>query len=121
MTVGARIVLRATVTDDADGETVIAETVSATIADVVGVSGKRETVGLTAAFTSLSPPTGAAAVMIRVISGAVTLTLKGPTGDTGVVLQSGTLGTIPVLLPLGTTPSIGILSDGVATVEVIWL
>jgi hypothetical protein len=121
MTIAARVLLRATVTDDADGEVVMAETIAASIADVVGTAGKRETVALTAAFTALSPPTGSAAVMIRVVSGAVTITLKGVTGDTGVVLQSGTLTTIPLLLPLGTTPSIGLLSSGTAVVECIWL
>lgn len=92
-----------------------------TIADVLGTNGKREDVALTAAFTALSPPTGAVCVMIKLVSGAVTLTLKGVTGDTGIKLQSGTLSTIPICLPLGTTPSIGILSDGVGVVEVLWL
>ena len=76
---------------------------SSTVSDVVGNTGKRETVALTAAFTALSPPTGAAVVVIRVISGAVTLTLKGPTGDTGIVLQSAALTTPPIVLPLGTS------------------
>lgn len=121
MTTGARILARVVVTDDADGQVVMAEDIAATISNVVGHSGKRETVSLTASFNALSPPSGSAALFLHRVSGNVTLTLKGVTGDTGIVLQSGTLGTIPMLIPLGTSPSIGILSDGSATVECIWL
>ncbi len=92
-----------------------------TISDVVGTNGKREDVALTAAFTALSPPTGASAVLIKVVSGAVTLTLKGVTGDTGIKMQSAALTTIPICIPLGSSPSIGVLSDGTAVLEVLWL
>lgn len=91
------------------------------VSDVVGASGKLETVTLSAAFTALTVPTGASWVAMRIVTGAVTITLKGVTGDTGIVLQSGTLGTLPLCLPLGTTPSIGLLSDGAATVDVLWV
>lgn len=121
MTIAARVSLRCTVTDDADGEVVMAETIAATVADVVGVAGKRETVTLSSGFTALSPPTGATLAIVRLTAGAVTATLKGSTGDTGIVLQSGTLTTVPVLVPLGTSPSIGITTNGSATCEVIWL
>ncbi len=95
--------------------------VAPSIADVVGINGTRETITLSAAFTALTVPTGAAAVMMQVVTGAVTLTLKGVTGDTGIKLQSAALTTIPICLPLGTTPSIGILSDGAATVDILWM
>ncbi len=95
--------------------------VAPTIADVLGTNGQRQDVALTAAFTALTVPTGAVAVLIKLVSGAVTLTLKGVTGDTGIKLQSGTLSTIPICLPLGATPSIGILSDGAGVVEVLFL
>ncbi len=119
MTTTASVVVSAIVNDgDRDTQEFYS---SPTIADVVGINGKRETITLTAAFTALSPPTGAAAVVMKVTTGAVTLTLKGVTGDTGIVLQSAALTTIPICLPLGTTPSIGILSDGSCTVDVLWL
>jgi len=82
--------------------------------------GKVETYALTAAFQALTVPTGSQGVLIRLVSGAVTLTLKGVTGDTGIVLQSGTLSTVPIMVPLGTSPSIGILSSGTGVVECVW-
>lgn len=86
---------------------------------------KTERVTLTASvFTALSPPTGAKAVVIFVGS-ATSLTLKGVTGDgTGIVVAptSAPIG-LPVMLPLGATPSIGIL-NGVASDQIVtvrWL
>lgn len=114
-TVAASIVM-----NDGTKNTVV-EQIVASIADVVAENGKLELVSLAAAtFQALSPPTGSAGVLMKLISGAVTITLKGVTGDTGIVLQSGTLSTVGVLLPLGTTPSIGLLASGTATVQCIW-
>jgi hypothetical protein len=89
-----------------------------------GTNGKRETVTLAAsAFTALSPPSGAKAVVL-ILGTATGLTLKGVTGDTGIVLvpSSNPLG-FDAILPLGTSPSIGITSSNTAsqTIEVIWL
>jgi hypothetical protein len=89
-----------------------------------GTNGKRETVTLTAsAFTALSPPSGAKAVAL-ILGTATGLTLKGVTGDTGVALVPSTnpLG-IDAILPLGTTPSLGITSSNTSsqTIEVLWL
>lgn len=89
-----------------------------------GTNGTRQTVTLTAsAFTALSPPTGAKAVVL-ILGTATGLTLKGVTGDTGVALvpASNPLG-IDAVLPLGTTPSIGITSSNTSsqTIEVWWL
>lgn len=119
MATTADIVLRCIVNDGT--RNVVNFVDEGAVADVVGVSGKMETVTLSAAFTALSPPTGAVWVAMRVVSGAVTLTLKGVTGDTGIVLQSAALGTLPLCLPLGTSPSIGILSDGAATIDCLWV
>lgn len=119
MATTADIVLRCIVNDGA--RNVINWCDEGAISDVVTTSGKLESVTLSAAFSALTVPTGAVWVAIRVVSGAVTLTLKGVTGDTGIVLQSGTLGTLPLCLPLGTTPSIGLLSDGTAVCEVLWV
>lgn len=74
-------------------------------------------------FTALTVPTGAKAVLLD-LGQAVSLTLKGLTGDTGIVLCAATapLG-VPVVLPLGTAPSIGIL-NGLGSTQVIqalWL
>lgn len=84
-------------------------------------NGKLEQVTLSNGFTALSPPTSAVAVIINPVSGSFTFTLKGVTGDTGIVLAtSATLG-LPIVLPLGTSPSIGLTCTGAAVVEVLWL
>lgn len=73
------------------------------------------------AFTSLSPPSGARAVLIVVDSDA-SLVLKGVSGDTGVALtpSTGTIG-LDVLMPVS-SPSIGILNSGsTVVVPVLWL
>jgi hypothetical protein len=86
---------------------------------------KRETVTLTgSAFTALSPPSAAVAVAIFFPTTAKNLTLKGVTGDTGVkiVPLTNPIG-LPLVMPLGASPSIGILNnDSTAVdVEVQWL
>ena len=74
-------------------------------------------------FNALSPPSGSKALII-LLGTATSLTLKGITSDTGVALTpaSGPLG-IDVIIPLGTSPSIGILNGlgSAQTVECIWL
>lgn len=120
MTVSAAILARIITTDSANAAKRRELEHEGAIADVVGESGKRETVTLSAAFTALSPPTGAVAVAIRWISGTGNITLKGVTGDTGVDL--GVLdGDSPVIILPLSSPSIGLLSDASGTVEVLWL
>ena len=89
-----------------------------------GVNGKREQITLTAsAFTALSPPTSAKAVML-ILGTAINLTLKGVTGDTGTKLVPATLPLgFDAIIPLGASPSIGITSAHTSdqTIEVIWL
>lgn len=75
-------------------------------------------------FTTITVPAGAKSVEIRVGS-AVSLTLKGVTGDTGVKIAPATNPTgVPVIMPLDptVTPSLGILNGSAAsqTVEVIF-
>lgn len=89
------------------------------IADVVGQSGKLETVTLLAAFNALSPPTGATLALIRWVSGTGTWTLKGVTGDTGIALGTPSATTAPVLVPL-LSASIGILASAGGSCEVLW-
>lgn len=85
--------------------------------------GLREIVTLAAAsFTALSPPTGAKAVFILPDEDAVSLTLKGLTGDTGTTLAPASN---PINGPsfffLGASPSVGITNAGAATSAlVIW-
>ena len=86
--------------------------------------GKREAVSLvgSSTFTALSPPSGAKAVMIFVESN-VSLTLKGVTGDGGIAItpSSNVVG-VPVVLPLGSSPTLGILNAGsTVVIQVIWL
>lgn len=69
-------------------------------------------------FQNLSPPSGATAVLIIPASGnAQTLTLKGVTGDTGVLLNK----TQPTVVALDTSPSIGVTTGGSATFTVVWM
>lgn len=73
------------------------------------------------AFTALSPPTGAVAVLIEPDTNA-SLTLKGVTGDTGIAItpSSNVIG-IPLLIPLGSSPSIGIYNGGsTCSIRVTW-
>lgn len=89
------------------------------------VAGKLETVTLTqSAFTALSPPTGARAVALMIPTTAISLTLKGITGDTGVKIAptSNCVG-IDALIPLGTSPSIGIANGDTSdlVIQVLWM
>jgi hypothetical protein len=113
----ATIIQRATANDGTrDVQVSVKES---TISDVVGESGKRESVSLSAAFNALSPPTGATFVMIRWVSGTAALTLKGVTGDTGVALGTLSATTPAVMLPLSSA-SIGLLASATGVVEVTW-
>jgi len=87
-------------------------------------NGQRQPISLTAsAFTSITVPSGVNAVML-VLGAAFNLVLKGITGDTGINLVPTTnpLG-IDVFLPLGASPSLGILNNHTSaqTIEVIFL
>ena len=88
-------------------------------------NGKQETVTLTgSAFTALTVPTGSKAVLIFPADGAVSLTLKGVTGDgTGISIVPASVPINgPLFLTLGTTPSIGILNGGAtSSAEILWL
>lgn len=90
-----------------------------------GTTGKRETVSIAAsAFTALSPPTSSKAVAL-ILNGATGLTLKGVTGDgTGITLTpSSNPISMDCFIPLGSSPSIGLLSANasIQTIEVIWM
>lgn len=89
---------------------------------------KREVLSLTGSgFTALTVPTGASLAIINpVVQGvqAAGVTLKGVTGDTGIAAVPSSLPiTAPIMVPLGTTPSIGLAnaSASAQSVEVIWL
>lgn len=118
------------VVEDSDGEELSRQDVESDVAIATAlVDGKREPVAIPAAgFTALTMPSGARGVIIRLVSGMgdCLLTLKGPTGDTGIVLKlaaTTTLPSLPIVVPLASTSVIGIASaTGVAAgvVEVTW-
>ncbi len=91
--------------------------------DANSLGVKREKISLTgSAFTALTVPTGAKSVEIRVGS-AISLTLKGVTGDTGITIAPASNPiSAPVFLPLGASPSVGILNGSASaqTIETIW-
>lgn len=105
---------------DADGDEVSRDEWSATISDVAGANGYRETKSLSAAFNALTVPTGARFVEIGWVSGTGSLTLKGVTGDTGVALGVLTASSPRLRLPIS-SPSIGILASATGSVEILWL
>jgi hypothetical protein len=92
-------------------------------------NGKRESISLAgSAFTALSPPTNASCLIIPFDKApndsVVSLTLKSITGDNGIPIVPATnLKKIPLVLPLGATPSIGILngSASVQVIEILWI
>ena len=87
--------------------------------------GKREIVSLPgSAFTALTVPSGAKAVLIVLEAAAVSLTLKGLTADTGTTIAPASNPINgPTFLFLGATPSIGILNGSATTrtALVVWL
>lgn len=86
--------------------------------------GQRQDVVLTgSAFTALTVPSNASLLVMVLPNTAASLTLKGITGDTGTVIvpASGFKG-FPLLLPLGSAPSIGIANGGASvTATLYWL
>lgn len=85
---------------------------------------KQEVVSLTgSAFTALSPPSGAKAVILETGT-TPSLILKGVTGDSASITltpSSNVLGGDHFLW-LGTSPVLGLLNNGsTASITVIWL
>lgn len=120
MTSSGQISVVATVTD-AGGTNQERMDLLGTLSAVFAANGQRQPITLTTGFNAITVPTGAQAVVISVRSGAVTLQLKGNTSDIGVALQASTLTTVPLVLPLGTTPTLGITAGGAATLDILWL
>lgn len=109
---------------DPDGNTIPYPPTSTRFAAGAGDRGDIRKVSLTgSAFTALTVPSGSKAVVIYLPATAVSLTLKGITGDSGIAITpaSNALG-LPVVLPLGSSPSIGITNGGgTVSVDVLFL
>lgn len=119
MTTTALVSVSVTINDGT--KNTVVEQVIATISDVVGDSGKRETVSLSAAFNALSPPTGATGVFLKWVSGTGTWHLKNVTGDaTGIALGTPSATTPAIFLPLSSA-GLGILASGSGSLEAIWV
>lgn len=126
MAASATVLVRATVADD-DGVEADRIERRTPIADVVGVSGKRETITLANGDNTLTVPTGARALILLPADDSRTIKLKGNAGDTGVTLFT-TGGTrtdddvVPAVIPIGSTPSSVILnSSGALTLDALWV
>lgn len=87
-------------------------------ADNSSSPGMIETKALASGFNSITVPTGAKSVtIIPPSANAITLTLKGVTGDTGVKLHL----TDPTVIALATAQAtIGITTSGTVTVRLVW-
>jgi hypothetical protein len=84
--------------------------------------GTRITVSIAAAtFGSITVPTSAKLVMIFLPADAESLYLKSLTGDsTGIALTpASAVAGLPVILPLGASPTLGILNSGDATINFV--
>lgn len=94
-------------------------TKSVDVTITAGASAPDETDQLTInGFQALTVPTGATAVLIIPPSANTNaLTLKGVSGDTGILISK----TQPTLVTLGTAPSIGILTAASTTINFVWL
>lgn len=114
----SKVEVRASITDETSNNT------DSSMITKYFANGARQvqTVSCTAsAFTNISVPSGAKAVLIDVGT-STDLALKGVTADTGISLDS----TCPVLLPISDDPAtttLGILnrSGSAKTVKVFWL
>ncbi len=100
-----------TVTDNSGSVMVISQDVTYNLGTGNAADDREYTIS-NAVFQALTVPTGAKAVRIQV-GAAVSLTLKGVTGDTGITIAPASAPAgIDITLPLGATPSIGILNGG---------
>jgi hypothetical protein len=117
MTALADVLVRLDVLDD----DVLVEHLESFVESITSTILERKRHTLSNGFTAITVPTGAKGVIMVPISGAFTHTLKGITGDTGVVLgAASTLPIIPIVLPLGTTPSLGLACTGAAVVLIVF-
>ena len=86
----------------------------------VAPNGKREPVALAMGNNALSVPTGAKGLVIVPLTGAVTWKLKGDNADVGIIIATTALPLTPILVPLGTTPTIVLNVSDAATAELLW-
>lgn len=89
-----------------------------------GTNGLRQSVTLAAGFNALTVPSGAK-LLVLLLGSAVSLTLKGITGDSASVTlapASSPIG-LDAWIPLGASPVVGILNGSASsqTIETIWL
>lgn len=109
---------------DATGPVIERDLLPVRFAPGAGKSGLMETVTLTgSSFTAIAVPAGAKAALFEFDTTDVNMVLKGVTGDTGITISPATnpVG-CPMLLPLGASPSLGILNNGpTVTVNVTFL
>lgn len=68
-------------------------------------------IALASGFNSIAVPTGATQVMIQLpVGNATSVTLKGPTGDTGIALAPG--GSVTLLPIASSVTTIGLTAGG---------
>lgn len=115
----ARVLVRVDVVDANETNQLHAESFVDNIAALVP-NGQRQLLTLANGHTSLAVPAGANGVLLIPVSGAFTYTLKGANGDTGVVLATTAVPLVPVLLPLGTAPTIVVDCTGAGTLDVVF-
>lgn len=118
MALAVRLLTRFVVYDTAEETTADRRDIESTMSAPIL---KIEPISLTSGFNAFTVPTGATHVIIEPLTGAVTWTLKGVTGDTGIALAAAaTLPTRPTALSLGSAPALGITTNGNATARLYW-
>lgn len=120
MTISTALLCRLIVTDTLQNGDEVRRDIASTISS--GIL-KVEQITLAGGFNALSPPSGAKYLVVEFISAGDALTLKGPTGDTGIVLTTSAVNpTAPLCVPLASGSALGFAqSDGGSVLKLYWL
>lgn len=108
------------IVQDATGILLDRDLLPVTFTPGAGIAGQMQAVTLPGnTFTALTIPTGAKLLLMETLSTAVSLVLKGVTGDGGINLTpAANFPGIPQLFSLGATPSVGLLNNSATSVTV---
>lgn len=82
------------------------------------LTAREQVVDLASGANTITVPTGAVAMIMALPSGnTVAVTLKGISGDTGILLHT----TYPLVLPLGSVSTLVLTAAGAVTATIVWM